>query len=241
MSRRCPKRETMGERYVPAAGRHRLTGLYDPVVAVVMRERRFRDRLVDEVLFTRPRTILDIGCGTGTLAIMLARRAPGIEVTGLDGDPEILQRAARKALRSGAAVRWLMGMARAIPLADDSVECVVSSLVFHHLQPEAKVAALREIARVLRPDGRLMIADWGRPQDFVMRVAFLALQLLDGFSTTRQHAAGEFPRLVADAGFDVAVTGQMRTILGTLEFLTARPAAGAPGPVTSPGPDPMSS
>lgn len=124
-----------------------------------------------------------------------------------------------------STVQLVNGLATDIPLSKDSIECAVSSLVFHHLQPEQKRTALLEIARVLMPDGRLVIADWGRPQDPAMRAAFLALQLLDGFPTTRQHASGEFPHLITQAGSFVAVTGRMRTALGTLEFHTGSPCS----------------
>jgi ubiquinone/menaquinone biosynthesis C-methylase UbiE len=79
------------ERYVPAAGRAWLTPLFDPALAATMRERRWRGRLVEEALAGDPKAILDVGCGTGTLAVQLADRAPSVRVIGLDGDPEILR------------------------------------------------------------------------------------------------------------------------------------------------------
>jgi ubiquinone/menaquinone biosynthesis C-methylase UbiE len=78
------------ERYVPAAGRRVLTPLFDPVMALTTRERRWRGEVVDQTLATRPATILDVGCGTGTLAVQLARRASQARVIGLDGNPDIL-------------------------------------------------------------------------------------------------------------------------------------------------------
>lgn len=95
-------------------------------------------------------------------------------------------------------------MADAISLEDATVDCAVSTLVFHHLAPDAKVRALAEIRRVLRASGRLIIADFGRPRGPLQRIAFLYLQLLDGFENTRPHAAGGLP-LIANAGFDVQV------------------------------------
>ena len=216
----------MGEdRYIPAAGWRLLTPLFDPVVAVTTRERRWRGKVVDEALAPSPATILDVGCGTGTLAVQLAGRAPDTRVIGLDGDSDVLQRAAAKAQAAQVKVELLNGMADSIPLADASIDCAVSTLVFHHLAPDTKRRALEEIRRVLRPGGRVVIADYGGPHDLLMRVAFLCVQLLDGFQSTRQHAAGELPGLIADAGFEVETIDRLRTLSGTLELLTATPSA----------------
>jgi len=219
-----------GERYVPAAGRRFLAPLFDPVMAVTTRAHRWRGRLVAETLATDPMTILDLGCGTGTLAVLLAQRAPRARVIGLDGDSEILQRAAAKAEAAGVAVELLEAMADAIPLGDATVDAVVSSLVFHHLAPETKARALAEISRVLRPGGKLIIADYGRPQDPLTRIAFVAVQLLDGSANTRQHAAGELPRLIANAGFKLETIDRLRTLTGTLELHGATHEQDAPVP-----------
>jgi ubiquinone/menaquinone biosynthesis C-methylase UbiE len=214
------------QRYIPAAGWRVLTPLFDPVMAVTTRERQWRGRVVDEVLTTNPATILDIGCGTGTLAVQLASRAPHARVIGLDADPHILRRAAVKARAADVDIELLRGMADEIGLDDASVDCAVSTLVFHHLAPDTKARALAEIKRVLSPGGRLVIADYGRPLDPLMRAAFLSVQLLDGFQTTRQHAAGQLPDLIAHAGFAVSTIDRLRTMTGTLELLAAalRPA-----------------
>jgi ubiquinone/menaquinone biosynthesis C-methylase UbiE len=210
-------------RYIPAAGWRVLTPLFDPVMAVTTRVRRWRGEVVDESLATSPGTILDVGCGTGTLAMELARRAPQARVIGLDGNPDILTRAAAKTREGAVEIELLNGLADSIPLEDASVDCAISTLVFHHLSPATKVRALAEIRRVLRPDGRLVIADYGGPHDPPMRLAFLWVQLLDGFQNTRQHAAGQLPELIADAGFDVQTVDWLRTISGTLELLAASP------------------
>ena len=208
-------------RYVPAAGRPGLTALYDPVLALTMREGAWRPALVAAALAGEGRDVLDLGCGTGTLAIDLVRA--GARVVGVDGDDEVLQRAAAKARAAGVELDLRQGLADAVPLADGSVDVVVCSLLLHHLAPTVKTAALRECRRVLRPGGRLLIADWGRAADPVQRAAFFALQLLDGFDGTRDHAAGRLPGLVTAAGFDgVAVTSRLRTVFGTLELLEAR-------------------
>ena len=211
------------ERYIPAAGWRLLTPLFDPVMAVTTRERHWRGQVVDEALAAGPTTILDVGCGTGTLAVQIARQAPDARAIGLDGDPDILERAAAKGHAAAVKVELLQGLADSIPLEDASVDSAVSTLVFHHLAPDTKARALAEIRRVLRPNGRLVIADYGQPHDPLMRAAFLSVQLLDGFQNTRQHAAGKLPELIADAGFEVRTIDRLRTVSGTLELLAATP------------------
>jgi hypothetical protein len=98
--------------------------------------------------------------------------------------------------------------------------------MLHHLQPTAKRLALGECLRVLRAGGSLHIADWGPARDPLMRLAFLGIQLLDGFECTREHASGALPGLITDAGFaEVRVRDRLRTCWGSLELLSAlRPA-----------------
>jgi ubiquinone/menaquinone biosynthesis C-methylase UbiE len=212
------------ERYVPAAGRRAFTRLYDPAVALTMREATFRGRLSAQVLdgLADGGSVADVGCGTGTLAIALA--ASGARVVGVDGDPDVL--ALARAKPGADAVQWRNGMATALPLAEATVDRAVMSLLLHHLDAGAKRAALAEAVRVLRPGGRLHVADWGRPRDPLMRAGAWALQRVDGPEGLREHLAGGVPALLADAGFvAVAVHDRLRTTWGSLELLSGlRPA-----------------
>jgi ubiquinone/menaquinone biosynthesis C-methylase UbiE len=210
----------VAERFVPAAGRRAFTRLYDPAVALTMREATFRARLCAQVLdgLAPGATVVDVGCGTGTLAIALA--AGGAEVIGVDGDPEVLALARAKA--GAEAVQWRKGTATALPLAGESADRVVMSLLLHHLDAGAKRTALAEAVRVLRPGGRLHVADWGRPRDPLMRGAAWALQRLDGPAGLREHLDGRLHGLLTDAGLSaVAVHDRLRTGWGSLELLSA--------------------
>jgi ubiquinone/menaquinone biosynthesis C-methylase UbiE len=210
-------------RYVPAAGRAAFTRLYDPVVGLTMRERRFRGLLQDQVLSGLPQggTAVDVGCGTGTFAIALAAARPDAEVVGVDGDPEIL--AAARAKRGAERVSWRQGLAGELDIPQASADAVVMSLLLHHLDAPAKRAALADARRILRPEGMLHVADWGRPHGALMRGAFLFLQMIDGFSNTRDHAAGRLPAIIREAGFEAPATrARLRTAWGSLELLSAR-------------------
>jgi ubiquinone/menaquinone biosynthesis C-methylase UbiE len=166
--------------------------------------------------------ILDLGCGTGAMALAIARACPSVQLIGVDGDADVLDRAHRKALAEGIKLELHEALADRLPLPDASVHCVVSTLMFHHLAPSAKRSALAEARRVLVPGGRLLICDIGRASDPVMRAVFFAVQLLDGFANTHEHARGEFPEIVSQAGFSaVTVLGRYRTGGGTLELIEA--------------------
>jgi ubiquinone/menaquinone biosynthesis C-methylase UbiE len=213
----------VSDRYVPAAGRGVFTPLYDTVNAVAMRQGQWRPRLVERALgaAAAPR-ILDLGCGTGEMALAIARVCPGAKLIGVDGDADVLERAAGKARAAGVELELHEALADRVPLPDASVDCVVSTLMFHHLVPSAKRAALAEARRVLVPGGRLLVCDIGRAGDPLMRAAFFAVQLLDGFPNTRAHARGELPKIISRAGFsDVTVFGRYRTGGGTLELIEA--------------------
>lgn len=191
-----------------------------------MRQSAWRPRLVRDVLAgspnepVQPLDVLDLGCGTGTLAIALAAAPGGASVTGIDGDPEILELARRK--EGSERVELSEGLADALPFSDASFDRVVTSLLLHHLEPAVKRVALAEAHRVLRPGGRLHVADWGQAQDPVMRALFAGLQVLDGFSNTADHPAGRLPRMIEDAGFrEVRREDRLRTVWGSFELLSA--------------------
>ena len=214
--------------YLPALRFRFLTRVYDPVVRRTTREETFKRRLIDQARLRPGHRVLDLGCGTGTLAMMARGAEPGIEVIGLDADPEMLSRAQAKARRARLSVRFDEGRSDALPYEDRSFDRVLATLFFHHLTDQAKEATIREVARVLRPGGELHVADWGRPQDALMRVASWQIRLLDGHEPTESVIAGALPDLFEAGGLgEAAVTERLRTAFGTLAFYRAgRPRDG---------------
>jgi ubiquinone/menaquinone biosynthesis C-methylase UbiE len=213
--------------FVPALRFDALTRAYDPLVAVTSREGVFKRRLIEHARFEPGESVLDLACGTGTLAIEIKTSTPAAKVTGIDGDPSILARARAKAADAGVEVAFDHGFSNELPYDPGSFDVVVSTLFFHHLTDEGKADAADEIRRVLRPGGRLLIADWGRPQDPLMRMLFVNVQVLDGFGNTASNVAGRLPGFLRDAGLGrVSVVDRMRTPLGTIEIVSAvRPTA----------------
>jgi SAM-dependent methyltransferase len=212
-----------GAKYIPAARWRVFTRVYDPVIALTMRERRWRGPMEERVAADLPDggVAVDVGCGTGTFAIALAGRRADATVIGVDGDAEILGLARGK--QGAGGVEWRQGLAQGLPLEDGSADVLTTSLVLHHLLPWQKGEALAEAARVLRPGGRLHVADWGKPQDPLIGAAFFVSQAIDGFDRTRDHRAGRLPEYFAAAGFgSVERYGRLRTGFGALDLWRAQ-------------------
>lgn len=147
--------------YLPAAGHDWALPLYDPIVRLFGFE-AVKRRLVAEAMSGSPRRVLDIGCGTGTLAILLKKLHPEVEVVGLDPDAKALARSRSKASRAGLAIRFDQGYSQELPYPDASFDRVLSSLMFHHLPADMQEKTLREVRRVLTAGGSLHLLDMAR-------------------------------------------------------------------------------
>ncbi len=210
------------EKYVPALSFGSLTFLYDPIVRWTTREKEFKTRLVDQADVKAGQKILDVGCGTATLAIALKKRCTAAIVHGLDGDPKILAIARRKTQRENIKVFLEQGISYSLPYENASFDCVVSSLFFHHLTPENKKNTLREIWRVMKPKGSLHIADWGKPDGRLMVLASKPVEWLDG-PTVKDSFQGLLASYLTETGFDeVAETARFNTFFGTTQLLRAK-------------------
>jgi len=149
--------------YLPAAGHDWMLPLYDPLVKLFGGDVA-RRALIEQVPIKPGERVLDIGCGTGTLVVLIKQLHQDAEVVGLDPDQNALARGKRKAERASVSVRFDQGFADRLPYADASVDRVFSSFMLHHLQPDEKDSALREVRRVLRPGGVFTLLDFGGPE-----------------------------------------------------------------------------
>ncbi len=208
--------------FTPALGFRWLTRLYDPVLRATLKEEKFKGMLVEQAGIGPGQRVLDLGCGTGTLTVMLARACAQAEVVGLDADPEVIEIARRKITAAGVRVELFQGMAFAPPFEAKSFDRVVSSLVLHHLSRADKRRTFSKLRELLKPDGELHIADWGQAQNAFMRLAFLGVQLLDGFESTSDNVEGRLIPLLEEAGFEsVEETHREMTLFGTLAHYRA--------------------
>ena len=210
-------------RYLPALRWKSLTPLFDGAVRVTARETTMKRRLLDQAAVAPGDAVLDLGAGTGTLAIWLKQRTPPAQVTGLDADPDVLARARRKAAAARCEIDFVEGFSTDLPFADDSFDVVLSTLFFHHLTGADKRHTLAAVQRVLKPGGSLHVADWGKPGDPLMATLFLAVRAFDGFEVTADNARGALPALFEEAGLeDARERRRLRTSLGTIGLFSAR-------------------
>lgn len=206
-------------RYIPAMGYPALTGAYDLAVRLVTRERVWRKLLLDQLDPQDDEVILDVGCGTGTFAIMCKQRSPGARIRGIDPDPDALAIAAGKARRAGVEVDWVRGYAHDAAHYEGSVDKAVSSLLFHQVRSEDKETGIAAMLKAVRPGGEIHIADYCRQPDRLMRNLFRIIQSLDGHEMTQPNADGMIERLLAGhAQAPVLPTSVIRTPTGAISL-----------------------
>lgn len=202
--------------FIPALGRDWLTPLYDPLQRWVMREDQFKRHLILQAQIEPGDRVLDLGCGTATLTILIKQTHPQSEVVGLDGDPKVLAIARAKAAKAGVEIKLDHGMAFQMPYPENIFDRVLSSLVLHHLTTETKQRALREVFRVLRPSGELHVVDFGKPHTSWARLISRTMQR---FEQAEDNLKGLLPAMFRQAGFDrVAETARYATVFGTLSL-----------------------
>jgi len=204
------------EDYIPALGIRALTPFYDLIQRWVVRDTLFKSRLIEQAGIQAGHRVLDLGCGTGTLALMVKRSQLDAEVVGLDADPQMLKVATAKAALETIAVKFDQGMAFSLPYPDDSFDRVLSSLMIHHLKTPDKGKTAREIHRILKPGGRLHVIDFGKPRTLYGKLVGL---FLHGFEEANDSIDGHLPRIFEQAGLKVREAGDFMTFFGSLTFL----------------------
>ena len=127
------------------------------------RERAFRERLVKLARITPGESVLDVGCGTGSLAIV-AKQAVGASgvVHGIDASPEMIARAQKEARKRGVAITFTHGVVEALPFSEGEFDAVLNTLMLHHLPRDIRQACAHEMRRVLKAGGRVLTVDFGR-------------------------------------------------------------------------------
>ena len=210
---------TKAERaFLPAAGRDSFLPLYDPL-AKILGVDTARRILLDQAALQPQHRVLDVGCGTGSLSVLIKRLYPTVTVIGVDPDPTALARAGRKAKRAGTPIRFDRGFADALGYPDAAFDRVFSSMVLHHLEDSGKERALREIRRVLRPGGYLELLDFSSADSH--RHGALS-RLIHSHHQLKDNVETRILELMTTAGFvGPHKLGDHGLILGRVAFFRA--------------------
>lgn len=180
----------------------RWASLYDVTVNIMTlgRVSRLRTLTVHQTLLTPGESVLDVGCGTGGVTIPAKFRVgKNGTVAGVDPAPEMIAIARRKAKRAGLEIDFRVGVIESLPFPDGTFDAVTSSLMMHHLPQHVQVKGLAEIQRVLKPGGRLLIADVKRPSPSFLKRFFTSLL---HHSHGIQFGFEDLPKLLDEAGFE---------------------------------------
>ncbi len=207
--------------HTPPLGYKALTPVYDLAIATLTREGAWRERFVREIAPEANDRILDIGSGTGSLAVALCKQEPDIKYVGVDPDTEAVGRAWQKTAKANANARFVRGFFSAQEeYFDKPPDKIISSLVLHQVPIAEKERIIKEIYQCLRTGGSVHIADYGFQRSALMRVLFrMTVQALDGVADTQPNADGVLSNILSEAGFEgVMESARILTPTGSISI-----------------------
>jgi len=210
-------------KYVPALGFNWLTKYYDWLISNFFPEKKIKTTLIDQANIVQGETVMDFGSGTGTLCMMMKQRYPGSNIIGLDIDEKIISIAGKKIQKANLDIRFLQYDGNAIPMADNSVDKIVTSFVLHHLNTVIKEKMFREFHRVLKPGGELHVADFEKPANLYTKLAFQLVRWVDGGECTSINVKGKLRELIERNRFTWFTGGNyFNTIIATIRLFGFR-------------------
>jgi ubiquinone/menaquinone biosynthesis C-methylase UbiE len=208
------------ENFIPALKFRILTPLYDIFLRVVMKEIKIKSRLIAQLNPNDTERILDFGCGTGTLTLMIKKAGSGCDVYGIDIDPQVLEIAEKKARYEMVDIHVILYNGITLPFTDEIFDKVVISLVVHHLSKEERPRLFRELYRVLKKGGELHILDFGIQRSLYTR---LITSVLKFFEPIKENLLGKIPEYLKLSCFkDVEEVNYENTLIGTVSFYRSK-------------------
>ena len=181
------------------------------------REGRLREKLLDPARLEPGESVLDVGCGTGSLAIA-AKRHVGVggAVCGIDASAPMIARARRKAKKAGVEIDFQYGVAESLPFSNARFDVVLNTVMLHHLPGKTRQQCVAEMRRVMKKSGRLLVVEFGG-------AAPHGKGPLAHFHSHGQIKPRALAELVSGAGFHIVESGPVG--IWDLQFVLARPLA----------------
>lgn len=184
--------------FIPALGFNFLTPSYDFLCSTVGLGNKYHKRLVSAIGNVNHKRVLDGGCATAKITILVKEKNPEIDIYAIDPDSKALEIAKKNSLKYKANIKFQKAFLQNLPFSSNYFDVVYSSLVIHHIPPEYKLNSFKEVRRVLKKNGVFLISDFGKPRNFFE-------SLMPWFAAKFEHGKenyrGEIPDMLRKAGF----------------------------------------
>ncbi len=205
--------------FVPSLRFHFLTPYYDLLFKILLPEKKLRQTIIDLIDKSKTNEIVELGCSTGGLTLLLAKNFPERKIYAVDIDQHALCLLKEKIKdRLHKQIMLTHASSFALPFKNNTENTVVASLLFCNLTSENKQKSLLEIKRILCNGGQLVIMDWGAPKTTLSAIGFYILQTIGGRKTTNDLKKGILDELLKISGFTVCKKACKNTLFGTLYF-----------------------
>jgi ubiquinone/menaquinone biosynthesis C-methylase UbiE len=192
------------------------TGAYDPLTARWPAGNKMRATVIDALDPAPGQRLLELGCGSGRLAIEIKRRCPDVAISAVDGNRDILAIARDRAKKAGLEIDFTVGDITRCPL-EGPYDSAYSTLVLHHLTLDAKQQVFRRVRDLVAPSGSLVIADFSRHRGSGQAIVSRLSALGDSLGAKRPHFDGRFETALRECFSDVRSLAQIPSVFGTIE------------------------
>ena len=174
-----------------------MAGYYDSMTPA--EKSRLRQKQIGLAGLREGETVLDVGCGTGVMAVLSKLRTGDKgRVYGIDIAEKMIAAAGKKAEKYGLDIDFRVASIDDLPFPDKYFDVAISSMMFHHLPVEVKESGLKEVRRVLKDDGRFLLSDFGAPNIFMAPLMGLFFIWI---GSLRYQLLGKLPALIRNTGF----------------------------------------
>lgn len=200
-------------RYIPPAGAHILTRLYDAISFIFGLGKSFKRKILTSIAIPENVVITDIGCGTGIFLEIAKSTYPHNRIIGIDPDKRALAIAENRLRKQGFKTELIQAFAESLPLPSNLVDICFTTLVLHHMPDNIKRKSLEEMNRVLKSGGKIVITDFGKTNSRLIRkiLFFEKIEYVDG------NFKGLITKYLQELGFyNIRIVGKKFSVIHTI-------------------------